>query len=121
MYFSDINSAGNPRLNDIVPFESNFSSDLASGNVPSFSWISPDQCHDMHGVSPASAALVGLPSCGYPNSGLDHGAIQLGDQYLQSTVGEIMNSTTWQTTRSSIVIVWDENDYSGFSGGLAVR
>lgn len=117
MYFSDINSPNNPRLNKVVPFERNFATDLASGNVPNFTWISPDQCHDMHGVSPSSAALIGLPSCGYPASGLDHGAIKLGDDFLRRTVSEIMNSRTWKTTNSSIVLDWDENDYAGFSGG----
>ncbi|MDQ4503405.1 alkaline phosphatase family protein [Sinomonas sp. ASV322] len=117
MYFSRINSPGNPRLQNIVPAEGNFSHDLATGNVPSFTWISPNQCHDMHGVSPSGAALIGLPQCGYPDSGLDHGAIQLGDAYVKKTVEEIMNSTTWKTTNSSIVLAWDENDYSGSSGG----
>jgi hypothetical protein len=117
MYFSDISSAGNPRLNHIVPFAGNFSADLRTGNVPNFVWISPDQCHDMHGISPSAANLIGLPACGYPDSGLDHGAIQLGDEFLKQTVGEIMASRTWRTTKSSIVIAWDENDYSGYSGG----
>jgi hypothetical protein len=36
MYFSDINSPNNPRLNKIVPFEQNFDADLASGHVPNF-------------------------------------------------------------------------------------
>jgi hypothetical protein len=117
MYFSDINSAGNPRLNDVVPFENTFSHDLSTGNVPNFVWISPDQCHDMHGITPATAALVNLPSCGYPDSGLDHGAISLGDQFLQQTITQITSSQVWKTTRSSIVVAWDENDYSGYSGG----
>jgi hypothetical protein len=117
MYFSRINSPGNPRLQNIVPLEHNLSADLASGNVPNFAWISPDQCHDMHGIDPASAALIGDPKCGYPDSGLDHGAIQLGDAYVKSAVSEIMNSKTWKTSRSTIVLVWDENDYSGSSGG----
>jgi hypothetical protein len=111
MYLSDINSAGNPRLNDVVPFDS-FGSDLASGNVPNFVWISPDQCHDMHGISSAAAAIVNEPACAN-----DPGAIQLGDQFLQQTVSQIMASNTWQTTKSSIVIMWDENDYCGYSGG----
>jgi phosphatidylinositol-3-phosphatase len=117
MYFADINSPGNPRLKSIVPFEQSFSRDLASGAVPNFVWVSPDQCHDMHGVSPSSAALVGMPKCGYPTSGLDHGAIQLGDEFVKTTVHQIMASKTWKTTRSSIALVWDENDYSGYAGG----
>jgi hypothetical protein len=117
MYFSRINSPGNPRLQNIVPLEKNLSADLASGNVPNFVWISPNQCHDMHGVSPSGAALINLPKCGYPDSGLDHGAIQLGDAYVKQQVQEITNSITWKTTNSSIVLAWDENDYSGSSGG----
>ena len=117
MYFSDINSAKNPRLNNIVPFEKSFGSDLASSTVPNFVWISPDQCHDMHGVSSATANLIGLPACGYPTTGLDHGAIHLGDDFVRSTVQQIMSSKTWKTTHSSIVLVWDENDYSGYAGG----
>jgi hypothetical protein len=117
MYFSDINYPGSPRLQNIVPQENNLKADLASGAVPNFVWISPNQCHDMHGISPSGAALIGLPQCGYPDSGLDHGAIQLGDTYVKDTVQQIMDSPTWKTTRSSIVLAWDENDYSGSTGG----
>ncbi len=113
-YFSGIR--GSPaRLARIVPFERDFLADLASGGAPAFAWISPDQCHDMHGVSPAGAALVGLPECGYPNAGLDHGAINLGDQFLRDTVTAIMASPAWRE-RSAIVVVWDEDDYAGFEG-----
>ncbi|GAB3270568.1 hypothetical protein GCM10027449_05570 [Sinomonas notoginsengisoli] len=116
MYFSDI--VNNPaRTSKIVPLENNLSADLASGNVPNFVWISPDQCHDMHGISPSSAKLISNETCGYPASGLDHGAIKLGDDYVKQQVAQIMDSTTWKTTKSSIVLVWDENDYSGSSGG----
>lgn len=115
MYFSDINHKGSDRLRHIVGL-GRFASDLHSGHVPNFVWISPDECHDMHGIDPTSAALVHMPTCGYPASGLDHGAIQLGDAFLRRTVGEIMRSHTWKTSRSSIVIAWDEDDYTGFAG-----
>ncbi len=112
-YFIDIRN--NPaRMQKIVPF-TQFDQDLNSGNVPNFVWISPDQCHDMHGVSPSNAKFLGLPACGFPASGLDHGAIQLGDAFLQSTVTEIMSSKAW-TEKSAIVIAWDEDDYMGFAG-----
>jgi hypothetical protein len=116
MYFSDINYPGSPRLNQVVPLEGNLSADLASGNVPNFVWISPNQCHDMHGISPSTAALVGLPACGFPDSGLDHGAIQLGDAFLKQTVSAIRHSKVWRHSNSAIVIAWDEDDYSGFAG-----
>ncbi len=112
MYFADINHPGSPRLNKIVPYENNFAGDLRRDRVPRFSFIAPNQCHDMHGISPSQAALVGLTSCGYPNSGLDHGAIQLGDQWLRDTVKTIEHSPAWRHGRSEIIIAWDENDYS---------
>lgn len=117
MYFSDVNSPGNARLQKVVPFENNFDADLKSGNVPAFTWISPDQCSDMHGLSHAAATLINKPTCEEPASGVAHGPIHLGDDYLKDTVTKITNSDVWKKTRSSIVIAWDENDYSGFSGG----
>jgi hypothetical protein len=119
MYFSDINHPGSPRLQNIVPLGGNFQHDLSTGNVPDLVWISPDQCHDMHGVDPASAALIHQPRCGYPTSGLDHGAIQLGDAGLHRIVGQITRSHTWKTTDSVIVVAWDEDDYSSITGCCA--
>jgi hypothetical protein len=113
MYFSDI--ANNPeRLAKIVPF-TGFDEDMEARRIPSFVWISPDQCNDMHGISPSTAALVGNPTCGYPDSGLDHGAISLGDAFLKHTVSKIMHSRAWEED-SAIVIAWDEDDYAGFAG-----
>src|SRR5450432_147077 len=86
MYFSDINHPGSRRLHQIVPL-GRLASNLQSGHVPNFVWISLDTCHDMHGIDPAQAVLIGLPRCGYPASGLDHGAIRLGDRFLRRTVG----------------------------------
>ena len=113
MYFSDIRNDP-ARMARIVPFDG-FAADLTSGQLPNFVWISPDQCNDMHGVSPANAAAVGNPDCGYPDSGLDHKVIALGDKFLAATVGRIMRSHAWKQ-RSAIVIAWDEDDYAGFAG-----
>jgi hypothetical protein len=73
--------------------------DVLSGTVANFSFIVPDQCHDMHGTG----------SC-EDNTGL----IQAGDAYVGFLVNEIMSSATWQndTGNDAIVITWDEDDYS---------
>jgi hypothetical protein len=113
MYFSDIRQDPD-RMKLIVP-ATQLDTDLASGDVPNFLWLSPDQCHDMHGMSPSSAATIGIPDCGYPASGLDHAIIALGDAYLRETVEKIMASPAWREN-SAIAIVWDEDDYSGFAG-----
>jgi hypothetical protein len=113
-YFTDIRN--NPqRVKNVVPLEGNLDSDLASGKVADFVWISPDQCNDMHGISASTASLVNNPACGFPNAGLDHGAISLGDAFLKDTVHKIVHSDAWNDG-SALIIVWDEDDYTGFAG-----
>jgi hypothetical protein len=69
----------------------------------------------MHGVSPEGAAAIKMPDCAYPSAGLDHGAIKLGDAYLADIVPAITGSAAWKEG-AALVIVWDEDDYAGFSG-----
>jgi hypothetical protein len=112
MYFSTIRNSAS-RMSNIVPLPQ-LDYDLVTNNVPNFVWISPDQCNDMHGVGDGTP--LGYPQCSYPPSGLDHGAIQLGDAFLQETVTKIMSSRAW-TKNSVLVIAWDEDDYNGYPTG----
>ena len=91
-----------------------FAADL-QGGLAGFTWISPDQCHDMHGISAESAALIEKPDCGYPKSGLDHSVIRLGDDCLRDTIGAIRASPAWSDD-TAIAVVWDEDDYVGAAG-----
>ncbi len=95
------------RMANLVDF-SQFAADLASGQVPDYVWISPDQCHDMHGrFDPGDP-------CDFSQV---QGLIAAGDAFLQSTVSAIMSSAAW-TGNSIIFIAWDESDFtgSGFNG-----
>jgi phospholipase C len=105
--YQDVQS--NPaRVANIVDF-SQFSTDLANNNVPDYVWISPDQCHDMHG----RAATPSDP-CDFSQV---QSLIATGDAFLSQTVSAIMNSRAW-TGNSVIFITWDESDFtgSGFQG-----
>jgi hypothetical protein len=113
MYFSTIRDVP-ARMERIVPYDT-FVHDLAAGTVPTFAWISPNQCHDMHGIAPASAAKIGNPDCAYVPSGLDHKVIRLGDAWLRDAIGSIRGSSAW-ADGAAILIVWDEDDYAGFGG-----
>ena len=97
MYFSDIRN-NSQRMQRIVPFD-DLAHDLMTGEVPNFVWISPDQCHDMHGISAANAAAIGIPDCASPDVGLDHKVIALGDAFLKTTVDAIMHSPAWREFR----------------------
>lgn len=91
------------RLANIVDFSA-LGTDLAHNTVPDYVWISPDQCHDMHGRgTPAS------DPCSFDNEG---DLIAAGDTFLSQTVGAIMRSRAW-TGNSVIFITWDESDFTG--------
>jgi hypothetical protein len=89
---------------------SQLSTDLANNTVPNYVWISPDQCHDMHGRGG-----------GGPSDPCDFSQVQsliaAGDAFLSATVGQIMASRAWKDD-SVILITWDESDFtgSGFNG-----
>ena len=100
--YKDVQS--NPaRVANIVDF-SQFATDLANNTVPNYVWISPDQCHDMHGrgATPADPCdFSQVPAL-----------ISTGDTFLLNTVNAIMTSKAW-TGNSVIFITWDESDFTG--------
>src|SRR5579864_6630445 len=100
--YADVQS--NPaRVANIVDF-SQLDTDLASGHVANYVWISPDQCHDMHG-----RAATPADPCDFSQV---QSLITTGDTFLSDTVGKIMSSPAW-TKNSVIFIPWDESDFTG--------
>jgi phospholipase C len=89
------------RMENVVDL-SQLNTDLANNTVPDYSWISPDQCHDMHG----RAATPSDP-CDFSQV---QSLIATGDTFLSQTVSAIMNSRAW-TGNSVIFITWDESDF----------
>ncbi len=76
--------------------------DADAGTLPDFAWISPDQCHDMHGIGD-----TGSTPCAFPQ---DHSSlVRAGDAFLATWVPRILASPGW-TDRSVIFITWDESD-----------
>ncbi len=96
--YLDVQSSAS-RMANIVDF-GQLDSDLASGDVANYVWISPDQCNDMHGR--------GGPSTDPCNFGNIPGLIATGDAFLFSTVSKIMASPAWNGN-SVIFVTWDES------------
>lgn len=111
----------NNSLNNVVGFDGpgGLYADLTTGTVPSFSYIVPNQCDDQHGRGNGDAFCAfdpGLPpgdATVGTQAGLNPGLIQQGDVTIQRIVEAIEASPVWQEGHNAIVIVWDENDYSG--------
>ena len=106
VFFQDV--SGNPpsKTNSYCSSHSKpysaFATDLASGNVASYTFITPSQCHDMHGQT------------GCPNSN----TIKAGDDWLKSELPRIIS---WCNTHSGVIfITWDEGDSTNNLAFLAI-
>jgi hypothetical protein len=110
-------------LENIVGFDGprGLYADLARGDVPSLAFIAPNQCNDQHGRGNGDAFCAfdpGIGTAGLTNGtqvGLNPGLILQGDTTIERLVKAIKHSPVWHDGRTAIVIVWDENDYSGIS------
>jgi phosphatidylinositol-3-phosphatase len=109
-------------LNNIVGFDGvhGLYADLASGNVPTLAFIAPNQCDDQHGrgngdafceYDQGTSALGGLTNG--TMVGLNPGLSEQADTTVNRIVSAITGSDTWRHGYNAIVVVWDENDYSG--------
>ncbi|HEY8735836.1 MAG TPA: alkaline phosphatase family protein [Candidatus Dormibacteraeota bacterium] len=117
--FNDIRD--NPaRLSQVKPYGS-LASDLASGRLANFVWISPDACNDMHGG--VYVVVPGHPEtpCPYPlsNASTDPAQVKLvsqGDAFVKQAVTDIMASRVWREGQAAIAVVADEGSFDS-SGG----
>ncbi|HTQ62429.1 MAG TPA: alkaline phosphatase family protein [Candidatus Solibacter sp.] len=121
-YFQSVQQ-GYPRgnsLKNVVGFDGpgGLFADLATGNLPSFSFIAPNQCDDQHGKGGAGDFCAGDPGSDGLLAGLNPALIQQGDVTIERLVNAITASRVWRDGHNAIVIVWDENDYSGISAAL---
>lgn len=80
------------------------SADLANGSASNFSYIVPDECHDMHGAPPW---CVDSDSTGTLQQSF---LISQGDAYVGSLVNQITSSSLWETGTNAIVITFDEGN-----------
>jgi hypothetical protein len=87
IYFNDIRTNAARCAADVVPF-TQLSADLTNGTVPSFAWITPNMCNDMHDCS-----------------------IATGDAWLARVVPSILASSAFRNG-GALFITWDEGSSS---------
>ena len=116
VYFRSIQEGYLPgsNLSNVVDFTgaNGLYADLASGNVPTFSFIAPNQCNDQHGRGNAGPFCAFDPNDNGTQAGLNPALMQRGDVALKQIVTAIKESPVWKQGNTAIVTVWDENDYS---------
>ena len=115
VYFQSVQEGkGALGLKNTVAFEGDngLYGDLASGRVPTYSFIAPNQCNDQHGRGNAGAFCNFDPISDGSQAGLNPALILKGDQTVQRVVTAIHGSPAWKHGHNAIVLIWDENDYS---------
>jgi phosphatidylinositol-3-phosphatase len=128
-YFASVQEGSNPdnSLRNMVGFEGGrgLFADLATGHVPNFAYIVPNQCDDQHGRGNGDAfCQYDQGTAAYNGStdgtqvGLNPGLSEQADTTVHRLVNSIRSSPAWRGGYNAIVIVWDENDYSGVATAL---
>lgn len=79
-------------------------SDLTNSTVANFSYIVPDECHDMHGAPPWCV------DSGNAGTLQEDWLISSGDQFVHDTVDQITGSSLWHTGNDAIVVTFDEGN-----------
>ncbi len=100
-YFSDVSNSSSA-ASSIVPF-SQFASDLNSGNLPNFSFITPNAEHDAHDCP------GGGSSCPLSDR------LAAADAWLKSNIAPLISSPAFSNTL--LVITFDEAQTSDASNG----
>ena len=91
VHYQDIVGNATRCRNHVLPL-SVFSTDLANNTLPSYVWITPNLCHDMHDCSVAD-----------------------GDAWLSSFMPKIINSPAF--ANSVVFLTWDEGTTTVGGGG----
>ncbi len=116
VYFQSVQEGRYPGLSlaNTVGFDgvNGLYGDLASGRVPEFSFIAPNQCNDQHGRGNAGPYCNYNPLTDGTPAGLNPALIQRGDETVKKLVTAIKGSPVWKEGNNAIVLLWDENDYS---------
>jgi phosphatidylinositol-3-phosphatase len=102
-YFSDVVGNSN-EANKMVPY-TQFSADLAAGNLPDFVYILPNQIHNMHDCPP------NLPACTNADK------LRSGDDWLADNLQRILDSTAFQQRPTLLIFTMDESEHNDVRHG----
>jgi hypothetical protein len=105
--FANVNSEPYPQRMEHLVGLGQLDADLASGRLPNYAHIVPNQCNEMHGMS-KDGGLDVPPDCLGSNL---PGLVRRGDTQIGILVGKIMQAKVWSDPgNSAIVVTFDENN-----------
>lgn len=83
-----------------VPLDPNLWNDAAADRLPSFAWVTPDDCRNMHWRSECDAVTGSSKTF----------RIQVGDAFIQKVVTAIAATPSYKAGKTLIVVTWDESN-----------
>jgi hypothetical protein len=86
---------------DDVPLDPALWNDIAADHLPSFAWVTPDDCRDMHWQSGTCESVTGKTKAD---------RIKIGDQYIRSIVTAIAATPSYQAGDTLVIVTWDESN-----------
>jgi phosphatidylinositol-3-phosphatase len=86
---------------DDVPADPNLWNDIAADRLPSFAWIAPDDCRDMHWMNGPCETVTGQTKAQ---------RIAIGDAYIKQVVNAIAATPSYQAGNTLVVVTWDESN-----------
>lgn len=110
VYFHGVNGRATElaRMRPLADLQRN----LASGRSPAFSYIMPDECHDMHGAPPVCV------DSGNPRDVDDNALVSSADAFIAQAVYRISHAPVWRHGNNAIVINFDEGDNNAGCSGI---
>jgi len=101
-WYTDLRSPDTGCALHDVPLSPALDNDVASDSLPTFSWITPNLCDDMHWLTgcPESSTL----------------RIATGDAWLADVIPKLTALTSYQSGSTLIVLTWDEGSETSTKG-----
>jgi phosphatidylinositol-3-phosphatase len=94
VYFTDVRNSSVQR-NNVAPF-TQFPTDRKNGALPNYSFIVPNNQHNMHDCPP------GMSSCTLAQKA------KAADDWLKANLAPLVNSSAFQQSGDILIITWDE-------------
>ncbi len=84
-----------------VPADPNLWNDISADALPSFAWIAPDDCRDMHWMNGPCETVTGKTKAA---------RIAIGDAYIAQITNAIAATPSYQAGQTLVVVTWDESN-----------
>jgi len=84
-----------------VPADPALWNDIAADALPSFAWIAPDDCRDMHWMNGTCESVTGKTKAA---------RVAIGDDYIRQVVSAIAATPSYKAGQTLVVVTWDESN-----------